>query len=254
MICIHYLDPNPENDIPVVFLHGLGSDANSWVMQAPALAAAGFRPILLDLPGFGRSVFSGQRWSIAVAAHEIVKALPFDSFVMVGLSLGGVVAQEIALIYPEKVTHLILINTFAALRPTRLDDIFYFVKRFVIAALASPEQQAELVAKRVFPGNEQAQLRGMLVEQIMQADPKVYRAAMRQCVLVDYRRRLHSLKIPSLIITGDSDSTVSPAIQTQLARSIPKSKQVFITGGNHGMIVTHADEVNRALLEFLSEK
>jgi len=254
LINIHYLDPNPENAIPVVFLHGLGSDANSWVMQAPALAAAGFRPILLDLPGFGRSVFSGQRWSIVVAAHEIVKTLPFDSFVMVGLSLGGVVAQEIALTYPEKVTHLILINTFAALRPTRLDEISYFAKRFLIAAITSPERQADLVAKRVFPGDDQVQLRGMLVEQIMQADPKVYRAAMRQCVLVDYRRRLHSLKIPSLIITGDSDSTVSPAIQTQLARSIPKSKQVFITGGNHGMIVTHADEVNRAMLEFLSEK
>jgi pimeloyl-ACP methyl ester carboxylesterase len=251
---MYYEDPNPSGKPPVLLLHGLGTDSTSWGFQVPALVSNGLRPIILDIPGFGKSPYVKKNWNIRGAAAEIAGLIQnkFTGRVpLVGISMGGTIALQIALDYPECVERLALVNTFAALRPSRLKDLSYLVIRYIRANLLGVQAQAEMVAWRIFPEPVQEPLRKILIESILQSDPAVYRAAMRSLGLFDVKKRLAEIKIPTLVVTGTLDSMVPPPVQAVLAAKIPGVKQVFIPGGRHAVIADHPDMFNQALLDFL---
>jgi pimeloyl-ACP methyl ester carboxylesterase len=252
--CMFYEDPNPSGKPAVVLLHGLGTDSTSWGFQVPALLSKGVRPIILDIPGFGKSSHTKGNWSIRGVAAEITHMLESElpaPVQLVGISMGGAIAIQIALDFPDCIERLVLVNTFAALRPRRLKDLSYLVIRFVRANLLGIQAQAEMVATRIFPEPDQEPLRKILIESILQSDPAVYRAAMRSLGMFDVKKRLAEIRIPTLVVTGALDNTVPPVVQAELAAKIPGSKQVFIPGGRHAVIADHPELFNQVLLEFL---
>lgn len=253
---MNYLDPMPKNDHPVLLLHGLGADGESWYYQIQALVEAGFRPIAPDLPGFGASPAPLYRWTIPSVAEELADLLstltegPVD---VVGISLGGAIAQQLALDTPEKVRKLVLMNTFACLRPKHANEWMYLLRRFVIANLRGAKAQAQAVAWRIFPGADQAELRQILVEKIQHADPKVYRFAMRSLALFDVRRKLKHIRMPVLVISGENDTTVPLINQEVLVRGIEGAVHILIPDANHAVIADQPDLINQALLSFLCQ-
>jgi pimeloyl-ACP methyl ester carboxylesterase len=253
---LNVLDPNPSGTPAVVLLHGLGADATSWTLQLDPLSRAGFRPLAFDVPGFGASRYDGRGWSIKCVAGEVaawVQSAGPAPVHVVGLSMGGVIAQQLVLDYPHLAQRLVLVSTFAVLRPANLSQWMYFVQRLVVVHLLGLEQQSKIVAARVFPGPEYAELRALAAEKIASADPRAYRAAMRALGLFDSRRRLGRIKVPVLVITGASDSTIAPARQRLLVDGIPGARQVVIPGGGHAVSLDRAEEFNSALLSFLKE-
>ena len=178
---LHFLDPNPDGRIPVLLLHGMGASGDSWTLQFPALIEGGFRPLAPDVPGFGQSPNSGKTWSVGKAAAQIMQALQemnSGSAHVVGLSMGGVIAQQIAHEFPVQTRKLVLVSTFARLRPDSLSGWFYFLRRAMTLAISGMPAQAEVVAMRVFPHTEQDFLREMLEENIARSDPHAYQQAM----------------------------------------------------------------------------
>ena len=251
---MHFLDPGKPDNPGILFLHGLGANATSWTLQLDALMAAGFRPIAPDLPGFGDSAYNGRGWNfkrVAALLADLVTGLNAAPVHLVGLSMGGVVAQQFALDYPQHVRKLVLVSTFSVLRPKSIAQWFYFLQRLLVVHTLGLEQQAKLVSKRVFPNPEHAELRRMAEEQIASADPRAYRAAMRSLGLFNSRKRLPGIKIPTLVITGADDSTVPLERQTLLAQSIPSARQVIIPNAGHAPAIDQAETFNRYLLEFL---
>jgi len=249
-----YQDPNPAGKPAVLLLHGLGSDSTSWGFQIPALLSHGIRPIIPDIPGFGKSPHNKKNWSIPGVAAEIaglIKGLLVTPLPLVGISMGGTIALQMALDYPGFVERLVLVSTFASLRPTRLSDLSYLAVRFIRANLLGIQSQAEMVAWRIFPEEDQEPMRNILINSILQSDPAVYRAAMRSLGLFDVKKRLAQIKIPTLVITGTLDSTVPPPVQAVLTQKIPGAKQVIIPGGRHAVIVDQPEQFNQALLDFL---
>jgi pimeloyl-ACP methyl ester carboxylesterase len=111
--------------------------------------------------------------------------------------------------------------------------------------------QAEFVAKRIFPLQEQELLRSEMISQICKADPRAYRAAMRSLGLFNSKKRLIEIKIPTLVITGAKDTTVPPGHQTKMTGWIPNARQVFMNEAGHGASVEFPEEFNRILLNFL---
>lgn len=248
------LDPDDSNNPGILLLHGLGANASSWTLQLDALIEAGFRPIAPDLPGFGDSAYDGQGWNfkrIATLLADLVTRLNAAPVHLVGLSMGGVVAQQFALDYPQHVRKLVLVSTFSVLRPKSIAQWFYFLQRVLVVHTLGLEQQAKIVAKRVFPHPEQAELRRMAEEQIASADPRAYRAAMRCLGIFDSRKRLSQIAAPTLVITGADDSTVPPAAQTRLAEAIPNARQVILPNAGHASAIDQAEGFNRHLLEFI---
>ncbi len=198
----------------MLLLHGLGADANSWTLQLPALSRAGFRPIAVDTPGFGESLYDGRGWSIRRMAAEIANLLEdlrCGAAHVVGLSMGGTIAQQFALDHPHLTRRLVLVSTFAVLQPGSLKGWYYFLQRLLVVNTLGLPAQARLVAQRIFPHEDQAQLRELLVETVSRADPRAYRKAMAALGMFNSLKRLGEITAPTLVVTGEEDTTVPPA-------------------------------------------
>ena len=251
---VHYEEVNPTGHPPVILLHGLGSMGESWQLQFQPLAALGFRVIAPDVPGYGWSPWPGGKVSIPRFADLIaqfmdgVGASPAH---IVGISMGGTIALQLALDHPQRVKSLVLVNTFARLRPQSLGEWLYFLRRAVMARLVGVEKQADLVAWRIFPKPEQEELRETLRRQILQADASVYRATMSALFRFNALPRLREIQVPTLVVTGSEDTTVPPRVQEeQLARGIPTARHVVIPGAGHAVIADSPEAFNQVLVEF----
>lgn len=251
---IHYLDQNTASPLPVLLFHGLGANSNSWLLQIPMLQQAGFRTIAPDAPGFGQSTYPGGRASITHFLEPIaalVNHLQLPPLDIVGISMGGTLALQLALDHPQFISRLVLVNTFAHLNITSPRLLPYLLIRFILVHTLGLPTQAKAVAKRIFPYPEQEFLRQGLVEQVNEADPRAYRAAMRACARFDVRRRLGEIHCPALVVTGNRDTTVPPEVQNQLVKSIPGALQRVIPDAGHGVTVEKPDAFNQILVEFL---
>ncbi len=254
-LTIHYRDHNPSGSSTVLLLHGLGATGDSWQLQIPALTTAGYRVIAPDARGFGQSTYPGGGMSIADIAGDVAALLQYlgiDSAHVIGISMGGTIAQQLTLDHPEMVDKLVLVNTFARLKPDNASQFFYFLLRMVLVHTLGIPKQAQAVTKRLFPQPEQEEFRQQLYDQIVQADPSGYRAAMRALARFNVEKRLHEIPSPTLVVTGENDTTVGPQRQQLLAQSIPNVQQVVIPGAGHPVTVSHHDAFNKLLLNFLA--
>lgn len=248
-------DPNPNGSPVVLLIHGLGSDHSSWIFQAQALIEKGYRPITIDLPGFGKSKGRHFHWSLEHCCDSCIHVLDEKSIskaIVCGLSLGGVIAQLMTLNYPERVEALILINTFACLRPKQLDEWAYLLKRFFISLLFGKDKQAELVAERLFPADENELYRQEVISQIKEADRDIYKKAMEAIAVLDLRKRIPSIQCKTLVITAELDSTVPPRNQIEMANLIKSARQVFIPDSRHAVIIDQPDLTNREIIDFIT--
>lgn len=253
-LSIHYLEFNPTGVSTALLLHGLGATGESWGEQIPLLVKNGLRVLAPDARGFGSSSYPGGGVRVEDLAGDMLQLLDcshVDRTHIVGISMGGALALQMVLDNPQRINKLVLINTFAALRPEKISVWFYFLLRFVLVHSLGLKTQAQAVAKRIFPAQDQSELRRMLVGQVLQADPQGYRAAMRALARFDVRSRLSEIRTPTLIVSGERDTTVPLNTQLSLARSIPGALHQIIPNAGHAVTVEKPAEFNKILLEFL---
>jgi pimeloyl-ACP methyl ester carboxylesterase len=254
MTSYHVADPNPSGKPPILLLHGLGADGTSWSLQFPALIEAGFRPLAPDAPGFGGSAYDGGGWNIRRVAMQmagLLEELGTGPVHVVGLSMGGTIAQQFALDFPQLTKKLVLVSTFSVLRPDDFSGWAYFIRRLASVLTMGQAAQAQMVAWRVFPDPKDQELREMFLASVRRADPRAYRSAMIALGLFNSTRRLREIHVPTLVITGANDSTIRPARQRLLLQGIQGARQVVIQDAGHAVSVDQAEQFNRALLEFL---
>lgn len=255
-LSLYYLEYNPAGEPAVLLLHGLGATCDSWQLQIPALTRAGFHVIAPDARGFGRSPYQGGKSDVQEWVRdlwELLDSLPQKGLPtrVVGISMGGVFALQLALERPDLIGKLVLINTFARLRPKSPRIWWFFLVRFLLAHTIGIPTQARAVAKRLLPRPEQEVLRQALIDQILQADPRAYRAAMRALAFYNASHRLAEIQIPTLVITAENDSTVPPELQKELACGIPGARHEIIPNAGHAAIVEQPELINRILVDFL---
>lgn len=253
---LSYLDENPAGGPAVVLLHGLGVSGRCWALQFPALAQAGWRALAPDLPGFGRSSAPPgggprgmRRLSEPVAA--LLDALGLERAAVVGLSLGGAAALQLALDHPQRVSGLLLVSTFARLELAHPALLPFYLLRYLQAEALGIEFQARGVARRMFPRPDQAAQRVAFRAQVLQADPAAYRAAMRLAVRFNAAPRLGQIACPALVVSGADDTTVAPANQAALAGGLPGTRQIVLPAAGHALIAERPAEFNQIMLDFL---
>ena len=137
----------------LLMLHGLGASLEDWEFQVPEFARY-FRVITPDLRGFGRSGRGTQPASIARFAQDMAALLDhlrIDSFFLVGYSMGGAVAQELALMRPQAVPRMVIANSMPTFRPQTLRQRFEVFYRLVVMSVLGPERLARISAQRMFP-------------------------------------------------------------------------------------------------------
>ncbi len=254
-LTIHFYDLQSAGSPTVVLLHGLGVNSQSWGMQTPALERAGFRVLIPDMRSFGKSSYPGGRVSLRDLAGDMTQVLAATGVcaaAVVGISMGGCVALQMAIDEPQLVTKLVLINTFSRLRPRNVGALFYYATRLFLAHAIGVKTQARAVAHHLFPGAGDEALRALFIDQISQADPAGYRATMRALARFDVTQRLPGIQIPTLVITGEQDTTVPIEIQNELASRIPNAQHKTIPGAGHAVTIEKPNEINHILIEFIN--
>ena len=251
---LYFIDQGNPLDTGVLFLHGLGADSESWLLQIPSLVSAGYRAIAPDLPGFGRSRFIGKRWDLSFVTGELInflRELGVPSVHLVGISMGGAIAIRLAAVAPDKIRSLVLVNSFDRLKPKNPDGWLYFIRRGMRAFFTSPQKQADLVANRIFPGADKEMYRQILIHNIRQSDPVVYRKAMVALATFNGQSYLGKICKPTLVITGQEDTTIPLSAQARLAQKIPHARHVVLPGAGHAANVDQPEVFNNTLVDFI---
>ncbi len=238
---------------PLLLLHGLGSSGDDWYFQTPAFAGH-FQVIAPNLRGHKLS--SPVRGpltidTLAADVAQLLDALGISAASVVGLSLGGLVAQVLAIDFPAKVNKLVLVNTFAHLWPTSWREAYTLGRRAVVSRFLPVSVSAAIVARDLFPRLEQAPLRQVVLERIGTNDAVSYRHLVGAIRRFDSRTRLDRIRQPTLLITGDRDVIVPRRCQQQLVRGIPKLRWKVVRDSGHATPVDQPDEFNRLVLDFL---
>lgn len=253
---LHYFESKMKGRETILLLHGLGASSQSWILQIPALEAEGYSILAPDARGFGLSSYPGGSTTIAEMSADfaaLLDHLQTGPVHVVGISMGGTQALQLAIAHPAAVSKLVLVNTFSRLRPSSLNEWIYFASRLLLVHTLGLNVQARAVAQRIFPQPGQEIYRQALLEQIMQADPVGYRASMRALARFNADPSLAEIRCPTLVITSENDTTVNPQLQTKLAQGIPHARQVIIPKAGHAVIVDQADKFTETLLAFLRE-
>ncbi len=246
--------PREEEFVSITFLHGLGSCGEDWILQLPVVTGD-YAVLTVDLPGHGRSSKQSTWPRISFFADDVadlIRTLGLGPTHVVGLSLGGAVAMQLALDYPEAVRSLTLVNTFAKLH-SGSSGFFRKLVRIGFVALGRMDQVGQWVAEGLFPEPDQELLRQAAAERIASNPRGAYLRAIWAATRFDIRDRLHEINAPTLVVAGELDQTVSMEAKKELAGNIPGAHLVVIPDSGHATPLDAVEEFNRTLLEFLSK-
>ena len=251
---------------PVVLIHGWPLSGRSWENQVPALVDAGYRVITYDRRGFGKSSqpFTGYDYdTLARDLNTLVEHLDLSDMTLVGFSMGGgEVARYIGTYGTDRVAKAVL----AAAVPPYLykadDNPDGGLDDATIAEFEKGVKSDRPAFFEDFSGNffstEQG---GLLVSDANRqyhrdiawfASPKGTLDCIAAFGRTDFRDDLAKFDVPTLVIHGDSDGIVPFEVSGKRSvDTISDSSLTLIEGGPHGINATHADEFNKALLDFL---
>jgi 3-oxoadipate enol-lactonase len=244
---------------PVLLLHGIGGGAAIWGEgpgSTPAvLAAAGWPAQALDFPGYGGRDGVPTMAAMADAVLTALDALDAERGVLVGHSMGGMVAQEVAARAPGRVQALVLLCTSAAFGPPGGD----WQARFVAERLAPLEAGLGMagMAVRLVPGLVGPVADAAAVaraQAVMARVPEAsYRVALQAIAHFDRRADLARLHVPTLLLAGEHDRTAPPAVMQRMAERIESSRFAVLAGAGHIANVEAPEAFHAALMEFLRE-
>jgi 3-oxoadipate enol-lactonase len=232
---------------PLVLIHGLGERKEAWVCQY-ALANS-YDLIIPDLPGHGQST-PAEEVSIEAFARdtlELLDVLGVESAHICGLSMGGVVAQEMYRMAPDRCRSLILVNTFFCV-PQLMRAPLYQLWTWR-ANFLPPEWRMSLAAATCLVDWKSETLERF--QHAMELNASTYRQTLEACLQVDNTELLPQIKVPTLILASDYDLLTPLWGQVMMHYLIPSSQMVILHCAGHMAKLEQPDEFNGKILEFL---
>ncbi len=242
---------------PLVMIRGVGSNADHWYEQAPALSQK-FKLLLFDNRGIARSSDPGGPFSIGDMAADtiaLMDAVGIKKAHVLGYSMGGMIAQEMALNYPQKMAGLILVATDCGIS-RRIKAEPETTRLFSeMIRLGTDEAKIEaagcLFAKQTFEKKPEVIQRYTEVSQRYPASQKMLAKQWAAVTQHDACKRLPKISSPTLAITGAEDVLIPPQNATVLAERIPDAQMISIDGGGHLFLIEQPRQFNSAVIEFL---
>ena len=252
---------------PLLLIMGLATDSTAWAFQLPEFARH-YRAIAFDNRGVGRTSKPAGPYSIHQMADDaagVMDALGVARAHVLGVSMGGMIAQELALRHPERVSALVLACTFPEPDATVEDRRSFMVGQLGGQVSADGELQIDvaslnplLFVQQMLPAVFNPSFIASDLPKLMQVFAGALQygfsmeAILGQVAAVMGHRatdRLHRIAVPTLVLTGDADQLVAPSNSDILAREIPGAKLVKVPGGSHGFNFETPEVFNRAVID-----
>lgn len=243
---------------PLLLVNGLGSDHLEWLHQMPVFAPR-FRVVIFDNRGTGKSAVPPGPYSTARMADDaaaLLAMLRIDRAHVLGVSLGGMIAQEVALRHPDRVDGLVLGCTgpggTLSVRPSP-----EAMAAFALATGTDPEGELRRMIPFLYTDaccrERPEEVEGFIRRRMENPTPPAgYLAQLTAAVSHDASARLSRIRARTLVITGDADRLVPPENSARIAERIPGAKLVVLPGAPHRLFAETADAFNREVLSFLT--
>jgi non-heme chloroperoxidase len=249
---------------PILLIHGWPLSGDSWELQIPALIENGFRVIVYDRRGFGKSDIPWDAYdydALATDTHAIIEELGLSNVILAGFSMGGgEVVRYLTNYGSDKIAKVILVSSIIPLvaqkadnpdgvPAEKLEEIMEALKTDRVAFLKDFHKNfynVSLLNKSV----SEARLDADFIV-TSQASAHATVKAAEAWGGTDFRPELKNINVPVLIVHGDADQIVP--IKTagdQAAKAIANNEYLVINNAPHGLNVTHATELNKAMVEF----
>jgi 3-oxoadipate enol-lactonase len=253
-----YYEVHGEGE-PLLCVMGLAADTVAWTLQVPAFSAR-HRTVIFDNRDVGRSSMAQSPYAIPEMAQDtfaLADALELDSFHLLGVSLGGAIAQEMALTAPERLRTLTLAVTYAAggAWSRTLSDTW----SARVHKLSREERIDELLlltlSESFFENADAvAYMRGLMLDNPHPQSADAFARQLHAGSRHDARAGLPSLTVPTHVIGAEHDILVPVWKSRELAELIPRAELTVVPDAPHGVQVERAEEFNRAVLDFIAER
>ena len=254
---------------PVLLIMGLGADSNAWIHQVPELSRR-YRTVTLDNRGVGRSSKPPGPYSIAQMADEAASVMAHAGLGrahVVGVSMGGMIAQELAINHPQRVASLVLVNTYAA--PTaNIEELNQTaLAAFGLGGSAGGDEAAPgaidpmaifqhmlpiLFSERFIRDELFAQVPQLTAGLAYGFSLEAVLAQAAACLAHNATDRLHKITNPTLVLVGTEDRFIPPHHSDALAAGIAGATLVKFEKGTHGMNVEIPEPFNTEVVRFLA--
>src|SRR5215213_3927061 len=263
-IDLHYTDQGDGQ--PVVLIHGWPLSGRSWESQVPALIEAGYRVITYDRRGFGQS---SQPWNgydydtLAADLAALVDHLDLRDAVLIGFSMGGgEVVRYLSRHGAERVSKVVLASAVPPYLFKTDDNPDGGVEEDLVESMTSGIRQDRMAffdgfLDSYFSAGKDTlvspQQKAYAMSLLAVASPKATVDCVHAFSRTDFREDLANVTVPTLVIHGDSDNIVPIEVSGQrTAASVPGSVLVVLEHAPHGLLVSHPEEWNAAVLQFLA--
>lgn len=235
--------------VPIVFLHGVGSDKSVW---APQLAhfCQSRRAVAFDYPGYGESdpaSLGTSRDDYAAAILAAMDTLGIGQAHICGLSLGGVIAIALHAAVPRRCASLILADSFAV----HPDGRAIYERSTGASRTLTMKQLAEQRTPAILAASASQEVRDEVCRTMARIDPDAFRIGCGAVWLADQRDRAAKIAVSTLVLVGDQDKVTPPALSEELARAIPGARLQVLTGAGHLTNIEKPDEFNAVVETFI---
>jgi 3-oxoadipate enol-lactonase len=240
----------------VVLVNGLADDLTTWELQMEALLGAGYRVLRFDNRGIGASDAPAGPYTTALFAQDakgLVDELGLTDFHLLGVSMGGMIAQEYAIAYPGDLRSLTLACTYAQPGP-------FCSRMFALWEELAPKEGVAFVMREVtlwaftvpFFEEREEELREFEVA-MAEIDQSVeaYLAQLHSIQHHDTTGRLDGITVPTLVLAGEEDILIPVRLSRALRDALPSAEWATVPGG-HACLWEHPEPFNQAVLGFLS--
>lgn len=240
---------------PLLLIAGIPAVASDWRPVAERMAAAGRRTIAYDNRGSGSSPVTPGPYTTAQLAADAVALLDrlgIERADVFGMSLGGMIAQELAIGWPERVDHLVLGCTHAGVRHAARQPR-EAAQAFALETDDWAERMRALAPFAFARGVDPDLLERFIDKKTRDVqDPAGYQAQIAAALSHDTFDRLGRIRSPTLVITGDDDRVIPAESSNPLAERIPAARLVVIPGTGHLFFLEAPDRTHEVVTDFLS--
>ena len=263
---LYFEDHGHRHAPPVVLIHGYLLDGHSWEQQTQALLEAGYRVISYDRRGFGRSgrLAGGHGYdTFAADLDMIIDALGLRDVVLVGFSMGiGEIARYLARYGSENIKKVVLLAPMEPFFPKSTDNLTGVAPYRFDAAATPASKDRYAYFTRFFADLYDHGTSGERSCDDRAHNPPVSASSSWHSSVVpaaswrdEFRADVASIDVPTLIVQGTDDQILPIAASRRaFAEALPSAAFVEIEGAPHGLLTTHADEVNEELVQFLADQ
>jgi 3-oxoadipate enol-lactonase len=252
-----YYESHGEGE-PLLLVMGLGTDHLAWALQLPEWSKH-YRVVVFDNRDVGQSSYADAPYEIADMAQDtlaLADELGLDSFHLLGMSMGGAIAQEAALSAPERVRTLTLVVTFAGTGRWGAER----ARIWGASVLRTPrEEHVDMLllltlSRRLYEESPEFvdYIRNAVLTNPYPQAPEAFVRQLDAASGHDTRDRLGSLAMPVHVIGAEHDMLVPVWLSREIAELIPDSKLTVIEEAPHAVNIEPAQELNRVVLDFLA--